>query len=258
MASSPPSNAEDQRQITYENAATLMAGGASTLHHHVVSRMQVALGGRLPQVEVRFENVSISANVAVKDESQLQAELPTISNVIAQSARNVGTKRHVITKNILRNVSGVFMPGTMTLVLGQPGSGKSTLMRFLSGRFPAAKNLMFEGDVTFNGLSRETLLRRLPQVVAYVPQDDKHIPTLTVKETLEFAHACNGGDLSKNDEQHFSHGTPEENQSALDAERAMYKHHPDIISVSLVLRTARILWSVMPCCVVCLVESASA
>ena len=27
-------------------------------------------------------------------------------------------------------------------------------------------------------------------MVGYVPQIDEHIPTLTVRETLEFAHAC--------------------------------------------------------------------
>ncbi|KAL3663572.1 hypothetical protein V7S43_011459 [Phytophthora oleae] len=148
----------------------------------------------MAQVEVRFENVSLSANLVVKDDSQVQAELPTIFNVIKQSTRQFGARRHVVQKNILRNVSGVFKPGTMTLILGQPGSGKSSLMKLLSGKFPAGKNVSVQGDVTFNGLSLETLEKRLPQLVAYVPQNDKHLPTLTVKETLEFAHACNGRD----------------------------------------------------------------
>ncbi|POM58231.1 Pleiotropic drug resistance protein ABC Superfamily, partial [Phytophthora palmivora] len=191
--------------------------------------MQTALGRPLPQVEVRFENVSISADIIVKDKTQVKTELPTIANVIKQSARQLGAKRHVVKKNILRNVSGVFKPGTMTLILGQPGSGKSSLMKLLSGRFPAGKNISIEGDVTFNGLSRGTLMKRLPQLVAYVPQNDKHLPTLTVKETLEFAHACNGGSLSTRDEKHLVYGSPEENQAALDAARAMYKHHPDVI-----------------------------
>ncbi|KAG1708964.1 hypothetical protein DVH05_022596 [Phytophthora capsici] len=150
-----------------------------------------------PQVEVRFENVCLSATLVVKDEDQVQIELPTIFNVIKQSARRLGAKRHVVQKNILRNVSGVFKPGTMTLVLGQPGSGKSSLMKLLSGRFPAGRNVSVEGDVTFNGLPLEMLEKRLPQLVAYVPQNDKHLPTLTVKETLEFSHACNGTERSE-------------------------------------------------------------
>ncbi|KAE9011307.1 hypothetical protein PF011_g9424 [Phytophthora fragariae] len=97
-----------------------MAHGASALHEHVASRMQASLGRKLPQVEVRFKDVSVSANIVVKDETQLEAELPTIANVVKQSARSIGAKRHVVKKNTLRSVSGVFKPGSMTLVLGQP------------------------------------------------------------------------------------------------------------------------------------------
>ncbi|ETI56189.1 hypothetical protein F443_01230 [Phytophthora nicotianae P1569] len=218
-----------QPRLENGNGETLMARGAVELHEHVASRMRTAFGCPLPGVEVRFENVSISASITVKDESQVQSELPTIANVIKRSSWQVGSKRHVIKKNILRNISGVFKRGTMTLILGQPGSGKSSLMQLLSGRFAAGRNVSVEGDVTFNGLSRESLMKRLPQLVAYVPQNDKHLPTLTVKETLEFAHACNGGGLSKRDQKNFVHGTHEENQAALAAARAMYEHLPDIV-----------------------------
>ncbi|OWZ17807.1 Pleiotropic drug resistance protein transporter [Phytophthora megakarya] len=176
-----------------------MARGTVELHDHLASTMQTALGRPLPQVEIRFENVSISADIAVKDKTQVQTELPTIINVVKQSARQLGAKGHVVKKKILRNVSGTFKPGTMTLILGQPGSGKSSLMKLLSGRFPAGKNISIEGDVKFNGLS--------------------------LRETFEFAHACNG----EPDEKEFVHGTPEENQAAVNAMRVMYKHHPDII-----------------------------
>uniref|UniRef100_H3GDX6 ABC transporter domain-containing protein n=1 Tax=Phytophthora ramorum TaxID=164328 RepID=H3GDX6_PHYRM len=226
MAPPTPSNTEE---ITYDSGETLMALGAAKLHERVAARIQAALGGPLPQVEVRFQNVSITANIAVKDELQLQTELPTILNVIKQSARQMSAKRHVATKNILRNVSGVLKPGTMTLVLGQPGSGKSSLMKLLSGRFPAGKNVDVRGDVTYNGTPRDTLIKRLPQLVAYVPQADTHLPTLTVRETLEFAHSCNGVGPSERDEKHLVRGTPEDNQAALDTVRAMFKHHPDVV-----------------------------
>lgn len=160
MVSSTPSTGSEQQEILYDNGATLMASGALALHDHVASRMQAALGRRLPQVEVRYKDVSISANIVVKDAAQVEAELPTIANVIKQSARSVGGKRHVVQKSILRNVSGVFKPGTMTLVLGQPGSGKSSLMKLLSGRFPTSRNVSIEGDVAFNGSSRETLMKK--------------------------------------------------------------------------------------------------
>ncbi|KAL4167778.1 hypothetical protein KRP22_013262 [Phytophthora ramorum] len=215
--------------IEYDNGKTLMARGPQALHNHVASRMEKALGRALPQMEVRFKDVSISADITVKDETDVQAELPTLTNELMKSFRGLGAKKHTVKKQILKNVSGVFKPGTITLVLGQPGSGKSSLMKLLSGRFPDSKNLTKEGEVTYNGAPANELLRRLPQFVSYVTQRDKHYPSLSVKETLEFAHACCGGGFSERDAQHFAGGTPEENKAALDAATAMFKHYPDIV-----------------------------
>ncbi|KAG3231642.1 ABC transporter G family member 31 [Phytophthora idaei] len=120
-------------------------------------------------------------------------------------------KKHTVTKRILRGISGVLKSGTVTLVLGQPGSGKSSLMKLLSGRFPKDKSVSIEGEVAYNGTSTEELHNRLPQLVSYVPQRDKHYPELTVKETLEFAHAAY------------------ENAEALKAAQALAKHYPDVV-----------------------------
>uniref|UniRef100_H3H2P6 ABC transporter domain-containing protein n=2 Tax=Phytophthora ramorum TaxID=164328 RepID=H3H2P6_PHYRM len=117
----------------------------------------------------------------------------------------------------------------MTLVLGEPGSGKSTLLKILSGRFLMTSNIKVEGEVTFSGRKQDELRNKLPQLVSYVGQHDKHYPTLTVKETLEFAHACSGAGLSKNDERHLVRGPPDENQVAMDPAHAMFKNHPDVI-----------------------------
>ncbi|EEY70640.1 ATP-binding Cassette (ABC) Superfamily [Phytophthora infestans T30-4] len=206
-----------------------MAQGSQALHDHVACRMEKALGRALPQMEVRFKNVSLSADIVVKDESDIKVELPTLTNELMKSVRGICAKKHTVKKQILKNVSGVFKPGTLNLVLGQPGSGKSSLMKLLSGRFPANKNVTIEGEVTYNGTPSNELLRRLPQFVFYVTQRDEHYPSLSVKETLEFAHICCGGVFSEQDAQHFVMGTPEENKAALDAARAMCKYYPDII-----------------------------
>ena len=216
-------------EIQYDNGKTLMAQGPQALHEHVASRMEIALGKALPQIEVRFKDVSVSADVIVNDESDIKVDLPTLPNELLKSVRSLKAKKHTVKKQILTNVSGVFKPGTITLVLGQPGSGKSSLMKLLSGRFPKEKNVTIEGDITYNGAPANELLRRLPQFVSYVTQRDKHYPSLTVKETLEFAHGCCGGGFSDRDAQHYTNGTPEENKAALDAARAMYKHYPDIV-----------------------------
>ncbi|KAK1931282.1 ABC transporter G family member 38 [Phytophthora citrophthora] len=43
---------------------------------------------------------------------------------------------HTETKTILSNVSGVLKPGTITLLLGQPGSGKSSLIKSVNHSIP--------------------------------------------------------------------------------------------------------------------------
>eukprot|EP00644_Phytophthora_capsici_P014687 jgi/Phyca11/11692/fgenesh1_pm.PHYCAscaffold_78_\ len=215
--------------IEYDNGKTLMAQGPQALHDHVASCMEAALGKKLPQMEVRFRDVSISADIMVKDKTDVKVELPTLVNVVKTGFREMRSSTHVVKKQVLKNVSGVFKPGTITLVLGQPGSGKSSLMKLLSGRFPNDKNITLEGQVTYNGTPANEMRKQLPQFVSYVTQRDRHYSLLTVKETLEFAHACSGGGLSKRDEQHFTNGTPEENLAALEAARAMFKHYPDIV-----------------------------
>ncbi|RLN91242.1 hypothetical protein BBJ28_00016969 [Nothophytophthora sp. Chile5] len=233
MASSPRGNEEPLLPVTpeieYVSAKAMMARGSIEMHDHVASRMETALGKALPQMEVRFSNVSISANVVVKDEAETATELPTLPNELLKSIRKIRAKKHVVTKQILKNVSGVFKPGTITLVLGQPGSGKSSLMKLLSGRFPVEKNITVEGDMTYNGVLHSEMRSRLPQFVSYVTQRDQHFPTLTVKETLQFAHECCGGELSEREAQHFVNGSPEENAEALKAAQALFKHYPEIV-----------------------------
>lgn len=110
------------------------------------------------------------------------------------SVAELTAKTRIVKKQLLHKVSGVVKSGTMTLVPGQPGSGKSSLLKLLSGRLAKDKNVKVKGQVSYNGAPQEELLTRLPQFVSYVSQYDNHLPTLTVKETLEFANACNGGE----------------------------------------------------------------
>ncbi|TMW67516.1 hypothetical protein Poli38472_011136 [Pythium oligandrum] len=185
------------------------------------------MGKALPQMEVRFKNISVSVDVMVSSEQKTQ-DLPTMANALKKIGRS--KKQHKITKHILKDVNGVFKPGTLTLILGQPGSGKSSLLKILAGRFPVTKNVSMEGEVTYNGTQQHDINMRLPQYVSYVTQRDNHFSTLTVKETLEFAHTCCGGpELPERDERHYTRGSPEENKLGLDAARALNKHYPEIV-----------------------------
>ncbi|ETP00238.1 hypothetical protein F441_22342, partial [Phytophthora nicotianae CJ01A1] len=225
------------KKLGLESGQALMAEGPQVLHEYVASKIGAAMGRAMPQMDVRFSNLSVSADIVVVDDPGVKHELPTIPNTMKKAF--VGPKKRVVRKQILKDVSGMFAPGKITLLLGQPGSGKSSLLKMLSGRFPIEKNITVEGDITFNNVQREQIIKRLPQFVAYVNQRDKHFPMLTVKETLEFAHKFCGGELSKRGEEMLSKGSPQENLEALEAAKAVFAHYPDIIIQQLGLQNCQ-------------------
>ncbi|KAI9922985.1 hypothetical protein PsorP6_000761 [Peronosclerospora sorghi] len=209
--------------------AALVAYGPEELHDVVATRFEAALGRAMPQMEVRYTNVSISADVVVTEEHERKTELPTLWNTVKKRLVTLSAKKYIVRKEILRHASGVLKPGTLTLVLGQPGSGKSSLLKILSGRFPMDKRVTMQGEITYNGIVQQAIQRRLPQFVAYVPQRDKHFPTLSVKETLEYAHRFGGGHKSMVVKDKLSNGTPEENKTAVATAEALLAHYPEIV-----------------------------
>ncbi|KAK0583767.1 hypothetical protein LWI29_002701 [Acer saccharum] len=76
----------------------------------------------------------------------------------------------------------------MTLLLGPPGSGKTTLMLALAGKL--GDDLRTSGKVTYCG---HELTEFVPQrTFAYISQLDLHYGELTVRETLDFSGRCLG------------------------------------------------------------------
>ncbi|KAH9124936.1 hypothetical protein AeMF1_004385 [Aphanomyces euteiches] len=194
----------------------------------LANNLETATGKAMPQVEIRFKDLSIAADVvmATKDGAN---ELPTLANHAKKSLMGLAKSKRVFHKDILHPVSGVFKPATMTLLLGQPSSGKSSLMKMLAGRFPMEKNITVGGSLTYNGASKEEVKKQIPQFVSYMSQRDHHFPQLTVQETMEFAHQSCGGVVPQRVLDSLVSGTPEENAQAKEIIEALYQVYPDVI-----------------------------
>ncbi|KAE8904874.1 ABC transporter G family member 29 [Phytophthora fragariae] len=228
MNTTEPSSTSTADELSYESGKTLMAQGPQVFHDLMATKLPAATGRPLPRMEARYSNLSLSADIVVADDHATKYELPTIPNELKKTL--MGPKKLTVRKEILKNMSGRLAPGKITLLLGQPGSGKSALMKVLSGRFPMAKNITMEGDISFNNVSLEQISDKLPQFVSYVEQREKLFPTITVKETLEFAHTFCGGKLLEQGKGMLDMaGQHNSDPEALEATKAIFAQYPDIV-----------------------------
>ncbi|KAI3790224.1 hypothetical protein L2E82_03108 [Cichorium intybus] len=141
-----------------------------------------------PKIEIRYQNLNVETFVHVGSRA-----LPTITNFIVNMTEALlrqlkiyKGKRRKLT--ILDDISGIIRPSRMTLLLGPPSSGKTTLMLALAGRL--GHHLKMSGKITYNG---HGLKEFVPQrTSSYVSQQDWHIAEMTVRETLDLSARCQG------------------------------------------------------------------
>lgn len=145
-------------------------------------------GIELPTVEVRYKDVSIEAKCQVVYGKPLPTLWNSFKSMLLDLARIPGLKPQESKISIVSDVSGVIKPGRLTLLLGPPGCGKTSLLKALSGNLD--KSLKVSGEITYNGYK---LKEFVPQKTsAYISQYDMHIPEMTVRETLDFSSRCQG------------------------------------------------------------------
>ncbi|CAM0911760.1 unnamed protein product [Alopecurus aequalis] len=141
------------------------------------------LGVGAAKVEVRFEDLTVEADVRVG-----RRALPTLINCAVNAAQELATLSHMCSTRkrpikIINGASGTIRPSRMTLLLGAPGSGKTTFLKALAGKLDSS--LKLKGKVMYNG---EVANSSTPQYMrAYISQYDLHHAEMTVRETIDFS-----------------------------------------------------------------------
>ncbi|GMH15940.1 hypothetical protein Nepgr_017781 [Nepenthes gracilis] len=146
------------------------------------------VGIDIPSIEVRFEHLHIEAEAHVGSRA-----LPTVINFTANIVEGLLSSFHIFSSRkkhltILHNVSGIIKPGRMTLLLGPPSSGKTTLLLALAGKLD--QDLKVSGKVTYNGHEMHEFVPQ--RTAAYISQHDVHLGELTVRETLAYSARFQG------------------------------------------------------------------
>jgi ABC-type multidrug transport system ATPase subunit len=84
-------------------------------------------------------------------------------------------------RRLLDHVSGWVKPGTLTALMGVSGAGKTTLLDVLAHRTSMG---VITGDMFVNGKGLDASFQRK---TGYVQQQDLHLETATVRESLRFS-----------------------------------------------------------------------
>ncbi|KAF2073524.1 hypothetical protein CYY_005173 [Polysphondylium violaceum] len=102
------------------------------------------------------------------------------------TARNlsmtVGSEKKGDIKTVLNDLNFFLKPGSMVLVLGSPGCGKTSVFKSLAQQ---THSETITGNLLFNG--KLANLDTHHRDVAYVVQDDHHMAPFTVRETFKFS-----------------------------------------------------------------------
>jgi ABC-type multidrug transport system ATPase subunit len=94
--------------------------------------------------------------------------------------RKSGTDR-----TILNDLTGFVKDGEMLLVLGRPGAGCTSLLRVLSGMRGSFTEI--DGDVLYGDMDSKEFSKNYRGEVCYNGEEDMNYPTLTTRQTLQFA-----------------------------------------------------------------------
>ncbi|OCL05443.1 hypothetical protein AOQ84DRAFT_390869 [Glonium stellatum] len=145
----------------------------------------------IKRIGLSFENLSVTApsDLTTTVKTLPRAILNTFgpdqyrflkSNVFRKFRKDT---THNGSRNLLTDFTGLVKPGEMLLVLGRPGSGCSTFLRAVANR----STLGVRGSLTYGSISAPQFEHYHQRETIYLPEEDRHIASLSVRQTIRFA-----------------------------------------------------------------------
>lgn len=131
--------------------------------------------GQTEQVNLEFSNEKY-----VDDETN--NKLPSTGNIFHWRNLTYEVKIKSDFRCILNDVDGWVKPGQVTALMGASGAGKTTLLNALSDRLTSG--VITSGNRMVNGNALDASFQRS---IGYVQQQDLHLQTSTVRESLQFS-----------------------------------------------------------------------
>ena len=133
-----------------------------------------------------LDNVYFSDVVTAYLKSTRTHDLVLEADAISHQYRN--------SDNGIKPMSFKIESGKLMAIMGGSGTGKSTLLRMLSGSLP-----LHTGTIKLNGHVLDSTNPSLRGLIGYIPQDDLLIEELTVYENLYYSARLSLGHLNENE-----------------------------------------------------------
>lgn len=130
--------------------------------------------------EQKNKNLTFSGIISMATDDEIRTRLPIEIAFKDLTLTLKGKKKH-----LMRSITGKFMPGRVSAVMGPSGAGKTTFLSALAGKVAGCT---MSGSILING--KVDSIHSYKKIIGFVPQDDVVHGNLTVEENLRFSARC--------------------------------------------------------------------
>ena len=148
-------------------------------------------GESTKKVGVVFKNLTVkgagsTANYAkTLPDAILGTFGPDLYRLVSRFIPALSFTRHQHLRTLINDYTGIVRDGEMMLVLGRPGSGCTTFLKAVANKRDDYASIT--GDVSYGGIPAKEQHAHYRGEVNYNPEDDQHLPSLNVWQTLKFS-----------------------------------------------------------------------